>query len=197
MEESPAIENFLKISQIVLDIIPKYLRQLFKKHWDETHENNKWQSTVKSGEALMKEVSQGFKNNKGHRDYISKLEKGNEREWDATILGKVLLHSGLKLVKDNDCHITDRIKDLCRIRNDFAHLSTIRVSDDQFKRMKEETKVALTVLYGEDAGKEIDYIENSKPQWMVGKMIELARSEEYRKEKWSRAIERGEFALFF
>ena len=170
MELGPDRERFIKLSWIVLDIVPKHLRKLFVKKWDEKSSNQNWKSDSSSGTDIFNKLSKNLQNNDKERIYTNKLREGNEKEWDMTILGKVFLEYGLKLI-DGPRRLTDRcspfndgekVSILRDIRNRyFAHLPSMSCSSDVFKRIIDEIKVAGDGLFETTFESDIDEIEQS------------------------------------
>ena len=170
MELGPDRERFIKLSWIVLDIVPKHLRKLFVKKWDEKSSNQNWKSDSSSGTDIFNKLSKHLQNNDKERIYTNKLREGNEKEWDMTILGKVFLEYGLKLI-DGPRRLTDRcspfndgekVSILRDIRNRyFAHLPSMSCLPDVFKRIIDEIKIAGDGLFETTFESEIDEIEQS------------------------------------
>ena len=84
-------ESFVKITRIVLDAAPHYLRKLLITKWEEEYQSI-WQSNNASGDALVAKVA------KVNNNYTDKLKAGDEQQWDTTILVYVFLYSGLNLI---------------------------------------------------------------------------------------------------
>ena len=170
MELSPDKERFIKLSSICLDIVPIHLRKLFIKKWNGNSGNQQWKSDRSSGTELFNKLSQKLQMSKKERSYTDKLREGNEKEWDMTVLGKVFLEYGLKLIDGPRC-ITDRcspfndgekVSILRDLRNQYyAHLPSMSCSSDVFKRIIDETKLAGDGLFEKTFAFEIDAIEKS------------------------------------
>ena len=169
MELSSDRERFIKLSWIVLEIIPTHLRNLFIKKWDEQSSNQKWNSDISSGTNLFNTLSRNLQDNGNESIYINKIREGNEQDWDMTILGKVFLDYGLKLIDDPRC-----LKDRCSPFNDgekvsilrdirnqcFAHLPSMSCLPDVFERIITEVKFAGEDLFEKPFQSDIDIIEH-------------------------------------
>ena len=160
MNLSKEKENYIKMSEIVLEIIPKYLRILFKEHWDKKYPEMKWQSDNASGKLLGRELGDKFLNNRMNKDYAPKLLAGNEQKWDTTILAKVMLEHKLNLFPE-ECKFRKGVEKLKKRRNEsFGHLPKASCQDQEFAKFIEEVKAEVKGLFGEDAVSEIDQIAN-------------------------------------
>jgi len=128
-------EYFVKITKIVLEIVPKYLRKLFIEKWDQKYPNNKWQSDSASGNFVFNEIPNAAKNGR-NGVYASNMQSGNERDWDASTLVYAMLYSQLNLIpicrpdgqRGDPLRISEEIDILRKIRNEIvAHTSTINL----------------------------------------------------------------------
>ena len=170
MELTKERQNFLKLSCILLDIVTKHLRELFKTKWNAKHQDQPWNSDYPSGNRLYNELSPGFKNNKSKKAYIDKMITGNEKEWDTLTLVHVMLESGLNLFegcrkvskRSIPLRTSEKIDIIRNIRNGFfAHLPSMSCSSDDFETVVKDIKSIAKSLFGEEVEKEIGMIENS------------------------------------
>ena len=170
MDLSEDRERFYKLSRIVLDIVPIYLRKLFITKWNEKHDKQEWNSNPSSGNDLCNELSPGLRNSHKESVYIDKIKKGTESNWDMTILGKVFLEYGLELIAghrplDKRCYPFndgDKVDILRGIRNRyFAHLPSMSCSSNVFITIIDEIKVAGNGLFPQTFEYEIDEIQKS------------------------------------
>ena len=156
-------ENFMKISKIVLNIIPKHLRQLFKTKWNDKYPREEWQSNEASGNDLMTKIR-----NVNSR-YAEKLKAGDEKEWDTTILVYIFLYSGLCLIESDREKIwrvgplplllSEEIDILRETRNNvFGHLPNMSCSSIEYEMIEDKLKRIARKIFGADAEKEIDGI---------------------------------------
>ena len=173
MEFTEEEENFHKLSEIILDIIAKHLRFLFIKKWNDkyngqTYPNQQWNSDATSGKFLCNELPSGFRYGKGNTEYVIKMETGNEQEWDTIILVKVMLDCGLNLVqgcrakdkRSSPLRLSEELDKIRIYRNDFAHNPKALCKPNNFKQFLSDIKSTAKNLFGEDAEKEIDKVEN-------------------------------------
>ena len=163
-------ENFIKASYIILNIVPKHLRRLFKQTWDEKHPDKIWNSDEASGNHLYNELSDTFRKNRIKKVYIEKIKKGNEQEWDTTTLAQTFLYSGLNLLppcrnkhrRTGQLNISEEIDIIRSIRNElFAHLPSMSYSRDDFADFVTDIKCSLRNIFGERAEQEICAVETS------------------------------------
>ena len=163
MELSRENENHVKLSYILLNIVAKHLRTYFVKLWDEKYPDEKWQDDVakrnlKLQSLIVKDV------------FTRKILNGNHEKWDTSTLLKILSDSRFKLIAD--CHphsqssdqliASEGLERLKDIRNEFdGHLSSMAYSFEDFKDTMTRIQNAAKNVFGEDAEKEIEKIENS------------------------------------
>ena len=156
MELSNEEENFVKIAKIVLDVVPHYLRKLFITKWEEKYPNEKWESNIISGNALVAEMTKVGK--KVRKDYKDKLEAGDEQQWDTTILVYVFLYSGLNLI---DQRISGKIDIIRETRNEFfGHATQMPCPSHDLTAIVNKLKLVAKNIFGADVEKEIDDIGN-------------------------------------
>ena len=181
MEFTKERENFVKLSYIILDISAKHLRMLFKKKWNDKYNgqnypNQPWNSDATSGNNLYNELPTGFRDGKGNKEYVAKMQTGIEQEWDITTLVKVMLECGLNLVQGCRSMGERRFPlrpseeiDIIRKYRDglFAHLPEMSCKSNDFNQAVSDIKSAAKNLFGEDAENEIGEIEN----WSLDKGI--------------------------
>jgi len=171
MELSVEETNFIKITKIVLEIIPKYLRMCFIKEWNRKYPENKWSSDNASGLFLFDQLPEGIQKNKSHEMSFEKIKTGDEKNWDTTTLVLVMLNSGLKLIKgvrpsqdrSTPLRISEEIDVIRSIRNShFAHASSMSCSADDFTKIMMAIKSTARNIFDKEAEDEIHGIENSQ-----------------------------------
>ena len=101
MEKSGMIPNhYEKLSFIISQAIPKYLRQYFIERWNTKFPEQPWTSCNESGSALINAVPEkdlGKKDLKKFNEYKDKLHCGNEEEWSTDILVGIMIDFGLNM----------------------------------------------------------------------------------------------------
>jgi len=163
-------EYFIKITKIVLEIVPKYLRKLFIEKWDQKYPNNKWQSDSASGNFVFNEIPNAAKNGK-HELYANNMQSGKENEWDTTTLVYALLYSQLNLLPT--CRpdgqriapllISEEIDIIRKIRNElFAHASNMKLSFRTFLDIISQVYSVAENAFGISAEHEIEEIQQSQ-----------------------------------
>jgi len=159
-------EYFVKITKIVLEIVPKYLRKLFIEKWDQKYPNNKWQSDSASGNFVFNEIPNAAKNGR-NGVYASNMQSGNERDWDASTLVYAMLYSQLNLIpicrpdgqRSDPLRISEEIDILRKIRNEIvAHTSTINLPFGTFLEISWKVYSVAKKIFGMDAELEIEEV---------------------------------------
>ena len=151
----------MKLSYIMLEIVAKRLRALFKTKWDEKLNDGNTE------DQLNEKLRESFKKSK---DYREKIETGDVQQWDITTLCKIFLYSNLNLIEKNSSQYKeiDKIRDY---RNKwFAHAEDMSCSNNDFTDRVEEIKRVAKNLFQDDTHRDISDI-SEKPV-VDEKMIE-------------------------
>ena len=129
-------ENFYRISHIVLDIIPKNLRPLFKSLWDRKYPTLPWDDTPASGQNFFaRERNQAVKNTVNQN-----MLHGDSEEFDGTTLFAILLYSSQKFLHGRQ-NVSALIDQLRMIRNQyFAHLPRASLTNHDYQAVIVDTK---------------------------------------------------------
>ena len=188
MELDEEEKNFVKLTKIILNIVPKHLRIFFVKKWDENFPSKPWKSDKTNGTFIYHEI---LKKNRDKFPRDSSIEKkileGNEEGWDTTTLMFVLLFSNLKLIiprrdksipvdQELECEEIDKFR---VIRNTvFAHAKNMSCSSADFSTIIQSVKHAANHLFDSDAINEIHNIEISKYETKMEKQLEDLLEEE-------------------
>jgi len=188
-------EYFIKITKIVLEIVPKYLRKLFIEKWDQKYPNNKWQSDSASGNFVFNEIPNAAKNGR-NGVYASNMQSGNESDWDFTTLVYAMLYSQLNLIPS--CRpdgqriapllISEEVDIIRKIRNEFfAHAYNMKCSFRTFLDIVSQVHNVAENAFGISAEHEIEEIEKSQitagvPEHLKKQLhIEKTHNDEYEK----------------
>ena len=169
MQSSNEEENFIKITKLVLDIFPKYLRKCFIEQWNKKYPGQTWQSDSASGTSFFNALPAKVKSNRNRQIYIEKLKKGNEQEWDTTTVVYALLETGIQLVegsrakneRKDPLRISEQIEIIRYVRNFIAHASNMSCSSAKFTEMLTEIKSKAADIFDVNAVKEIEDIAKS------------------------------------
>eukprot|EP00794_Sanderia_malayensis_P017285 gene17285-19012_t len=130
-------ENFVKISYIVLEIVPKYIRQLFVDSWNAKFPGNIWDNTKKSGRILWNKVTAKVP----FKEIETILRNGDSTKWDVTALCFVLLKSNIGLLvpcrpknkRTQPLTESELVDQLREIRNEyFGHRSSFSMPVSTF-----------------------------------------------------------------
>ena len=170
MEISAEEENFIKMTKIILDVVPRYLREYFIDKWNQKYPNQKWQSDNEHGAFLIDELPPAVKNLKQNKLYLDKMKSGNEKDWDTSTLVFAMLYSQLNLIQGcrprnqqrAPFRTSEEIDIVRETRNKFfAHASSTKCSSAAFTDMVSKIKSAAKNVFGDDAENEISRIEIS------------------------------------
>ena len=164
MELSPEKDHFVKLSFILFDVVPRYLRDYFMKLWDQKYPNEKWHDDVGKKTRKLQSLLVTKDGRQKQDPYSLKILNGDEQEWDITTLMHALLDSGLKLIKG--CRPPDQrtiplreSEELEIIRgiwnSEYAHLPDMSCTLDEFIEIMIKVNRAANNLFGIDAEREM------------------------------------------
>ena len=158
-------KNFVKLANVILDLIPKLLRKLFIKLW-----NEKFHSTV-SGEYIWSAIPAEIQNDKKlfPQDVQKEILNGKEESWDATLLIFLLLGAQPNFIESCrrdrklPLRMSERIDNIRVIRNTFfGYAPKAELSDAEYIKISTELRYEVLHTFGVDAVKEIDAILTSE-----------------------------------
>ena len=205
MSQSREKEYFIKISKIVLGIVPKYLRKLFIEKWNEKYSNNKWQSDSASGNFLFNEIPNAGKNGR-NRVYAMEMQCGNESHWDTTTLLYGMLYSQLSLIpryrpddqRSVPLYISEEIDIIRKIRNEFfAHASTMKLPFRTFLEIILKVHSVAENIFGINAEHEIEDIVKSQITTVVAELLkQQLHTEKNRSDEFEKVLQ-GKFSFKF
>ena len=190
-------ENFIKITKLILETVPKHLRNLFVEKWDEKYPNDKWQSDLASGNFLFNEIPNAAKNGK-NGVYANNMKSGKESEWDTTTLVYAMLYSKLNLI--TNCRpddqrsapllISEEIDIIRKVRNEFfAHASSMQCSSATFIGIAWKIKSVAKNVFGANAENDIDDIVTSQlTTKMTDQLKHQLLMEKNRNDEWEKAL---------
>ena len=188
-------EYFIKITKIVLEIFPKYLRKLFIVKWDQKYQNDRWESDVASGTFLFNKIPHAAKNGR-NRAYAINMQSGKESDWDTTTLLYVMLYSQLNLIpscrpdgqRSAPLLISEEIDIIRKIRNEFfAQASNMKYSFRTFLEIILQVHSVAENIFGINAEHEIEDLVKSQISAKVADLliqhlhIEKNRNDEFEK----------------
>ena len=164
-------ENVIKITEIILEIVPKYLRKLIINYWSITCSSRKWLEDDLS--AMMFPTIKPYVtcHDIEKRHYFHTMESVVVGEWHTSTLIIAFLESGMFLVKG--CRpfnrrrlpfrVSEEIDKIRMVRKDFfADPSSIQYSSVPFTEVASKIKSVSKNIFDVDAGKELDEIMRSK-----------------------------------
>ena len=164
MEKSDKTPNYYeKLSVIISETVPKYLRQYFIEHWNAKFPEKTWKSgSESSGNDLVNAIPENKKQKhlKKFNEYKDKLHCGNEEKWDTDILVHIMIDFGLDICDNSDKG--DMVK-LRKASSQFAPYkrgkSCLPAESD---KMMEDITGAAKALFQKDAEIEISKIWHSE-----------------------------------
>ena len=203
MSQSREKEYFIKISKILLGIVPKYLRKLFIEKWNEKYSNNKWQSDSASGNFLFNEIPNAAKNGRNGA-YANNMTSGEESDWDTTTLLYIMLYSQLNLIlscrphgqRSVPLYISEEIEIIRKIRNEFfAHASTMKLPFRTFLEIILKLHSVAENIFGINAEHEIEDIVKSQITTEVAELLkQQLHTEKDRSDEFEKVLE-GKFSF--
>ena len=202
MQSSDEEENFIKITKLVLDIFPRYLRKCFIEQWNKKFPNQKWTSNNASGTFFVKALPPRVQTNRSRSIYIDKLMEGKEQDWDTTTVVYALLETGLQLVEGSRAkderkkplRISEQIELIRDVRNFVAHASSMSCPSTKFTEVLKEIKSKATDIFDATAVQEIEEIETSPVEsQMAGDLKKRLELEKQRNKNFGTCLT-GEFS---
>ena len=133
-------ENFFRYAQIVLDDVPKYLRDLFKDEFQKKF-SRVWVDNGTSGEFFVKNANL----TKEAQNKIDTVKRGNTKEFDGTLLFSFLLDV-FKLDKQVKTHVSA----LKKVRNNVAHTTAAALSVVDYTKAIADLEVIYRDLHWDD-----------------------------------------------
>ena len=160
MRQYPEEENFAKLSNIILDIVPKYLRKCFIREWDKKYPDRQWQSNNANGEFLFEQLPENVKKKLSKKKKRDRLISGNEQKWDTFTLVLAILSSGLDFT--DEVGVREAIQAIINTRKIYLeHSSSMSCPTNAFAKVMTNLRNAARILADNDSEKEIDEIENA------------------------------------
>ena len=160
-------ENFVKLAQVLVDVLRKHLRKRFIKQWNEKFHATPWNSDSFSGEYLWREIPNEIQNDKKlfPHDVQNKILSGKEDSFGATLLIILLLHAKLNLIetcrrdRKLPLRLSERLDNIRAIRNTFfGNAPNSELSNAEYITVSTELKYEVLHAFGVDAVEEIDVI---------------------------------------
>ena len=156
-------ENFIKITKIILDIVPKYLRKLFVCHWDNTYPNHKLQSENLTVEFLLSRVPKACR----HLVFVKKMKEESIEEWGSAALAFAFTDCGHRLIEGgrrlderiSPLRLSEELDIIRKIHRDFcSNPSSRQCSHATFTNVASQMKSLAMNVFGADAEREVNEI---------------------------------------
>ena len=157
--------NFSKLTEVILSIIPKYLRQYFKDEWDKVNPQMIWNDLPANGKYLTSKIKVTYPFN----ELKKTLARGDRNDWDTTALLFVLCKSGVIIPHCRNpnqrfapLRDSENIDKLRSIRNEsFAHRPSTSISSLEFNRLIMEIENVFQIFNWQNGLLEIDAVKKS------------------------------------
>jgi hypothetical protein len=200
MAKKEGYNNFSKL-QLCLTEATKLFRSIFKSF--EEHFNIPWNDT--KDDALFftnNNIGKEIKKQLHGDQFKLNLERGNSKDWDFTILSRILTSDPFQ-----DANKKPHIERIREIRNKLAHLPDINISDKIFNELFEIFNASIKSLQCDDSvlnylNNEINYKShgNSKKNFDENqeyKNLILLAEKEYSNKNYITAVEAYSKAINF
>jgi len=160
-------ENFIKITKIILDILPKYLRKLFVYHWDNTYPNHKWQSENLTVQFLISRVPKACR----HLVFVKKMKEESIQDWGSAALAFAFTDCGHHLIEGgrsrdkrlSPLRLSEELDIIRKIHIDFCSNPSIsQCSETTFTNVASQMRSLAINVLGTDAEREINEIITSQ-----------------------------------
>ena len=131
MEYNSEQLNYFRICYVAFNLVPKGLRQVFKKEWDFRSKTTagEWKDTPTNGLDFYNQESR--KSRSKNARYLATIQNGNTAEWDCSCLFFAILFSD-SIGTTLSTAIKKEVDDLRQVRNDIAHISEAKLTDTEF-----------------------------------------------------------------
>ena len=114
MEKSNNTPSYYeKLSVIISQTVPKYLRKFFVDQWNMKFPEQPWKSSSGSGTDLVNAIPDEKKCHRKFNEYKDKLHSGNEEEWDTVILVHIIIDFGLDICDKSVMEDIVKLKEKC------------------------------------------------------------------------------------
>ena len=132
MEYNSEQLNYFRICYVAFNLVPKGLRQVFKKEWDFRSKTTagEWKDTPTNGLDFYNQESR--KSRSKNARYLATIQNGNTAEWDCSCLFFAILFSD-SIGTTLSAAIKKEVDDLRQVRNDIAHISEAKLTDTEFR----------------------------------------------------------------
>ena len=145
MEYTSEQLNYFRICHVAFNLVPKGLRQVFKKEWDFLFKttSGEWKDTPKNGSDFCNKEFRKIcsKNSR----YLATIQNGNTAEWDCSCLFFAILFS-VSIGTTLSGAIRKVVNDLRPFRNEIAHISEAKLTDAEFRGYVDRVLLAFTSL---------------------------------------------------
>ena len=182
-------ENFVKLTTVIVDILPYHLRQVFRDEWRNRFPGLQWTNDAASGLLIYNQIPKSVRNNKKIINDALKdmILLGKVESWDPTALFFLLLFSGLNLVgkcrpkgqRNPPLEICEHIDRLREIRSlYFAHVAKMSWSNTDFTNIMGEIKTIFRTAFGSVTVQALDDLINSRVETQLSMDLQCKLDEQ-------------------
>ena len=131
MEYSREQLNYLNICHVNVDLVPAGLREIFKREWDFHYGSSlgQWKDTPQNGRDFYKRESKASR--KKNARCLAVIHNGDTAEWDLSCLFFAILYSD-SIGTTSSPVVRKDVDDIRQVRNEIAHLTHAKMTDDEF-----------------------------------------------------------------
>ena len=131
MEYSREQLNYLNICHVNVDLVPAGLREIFKREWDFHYGSSlgQWKDTPQNGRDFYKRESKASR--KKNARCLAVIHNGDTAEWDLSCLFFAILYSD-SIGTTSSPAVRKDVDDIRQVRNEIAHLTHAKMTDDEF-----------------------------------------------------------------
>ena len=160
---TPEEERYWRLVKVVLDDMPRKLRELFRSAFQKTY-RLAWGDNSATGKFFMAKVPESKKRD---QHITTTVEQGNSEQFDCTVLFFCLLYSGTnlllpgarkKVLRVSPFYQSEHVDQLREQRNAVAHATTPSLSEAVFQaRIQEIEDIYTQLQWDQTQLKEVAY----------------------------------------
>ena len=138
--------NYFRLCNVVFNLVPVRLRQIFKQEWDFLYKKTlrgEWKDSPQNGRDFYNKESKASR--KRNARCLTIIQNGDTAEWDCTCLFFAILYSDSIGTTLSPAVYKD-VDDIRQVRNHIAHIKDAKVTDSDFQTSVDRVLSALISL---------------------------------------------------